>query len=256
MGQGLLKRITEFNRLVVFSRSAKSQLNLRDKYKNVEFVLGDLRDLRAVKDAVKGMDIVIHAGAIKYVELAEEQPRECVLTNVIGSMNVVEAVRETGRVDVCIGISTDKAVYPINAYGASKHLMEKLFLEANKTWLTKFCCYRGGNIKGSTGSVYDIWNKQKEAGAPITVTDPEMTRYFCSINETIDTIFYAIDNTTGGEIFIKSMEPDKMGDLADEFSEGKEWKTIGARKGESMHEELYAKHEEIKIENGIMIIRG
>ena len=244
LGKGLLKRINEFKRLVILSRSEHGQEELRRQYPQAEFVLGDVRDLQAVKHAVQGMDIVIHAAAFKYIDLAEAQPRECVLSNVIGSLNVLQAVAEDGNVEVCIGISTDKAVYARNVYGCTKHIMEKLFCEANKhSRKTKYCCARYGNIKGSAGSVYTIWERQKKEGKAITVTDPNMTRFFFNIDDAIDLIAYAIKNTEGGEIFVKQMPAYRMGDLAQAFSEDGQIEITGLRKGEKMNETLVADYE-------------
>lgn len=244
LGRGLLKRISKFNRLVIFSRSEHGQDHLRRDYPKVEFVLGDVRDLQAVKRAVKGMDIVIHAAAFKYLDLAEAQPRECVLTNVLGSLNVLQAVEEEKNVKVCIGISTDKSVYARNVYGCTKHIMEKLFCEADRhSAKTKYCCARYGNVKGTAGSVFTIWERQMKLGQPITVTDPNMTRFFFSLDEAIDLIFYAIKHTKGGEVFAKQMSGFKMGDLAKKFAGNHPIKVIGLRKGEKINECLVADYE-------------
>jgi len=244
LGRGLLKRIKKFKRLVILSRSEHGQDDLRSIYPKVEFILGDVRDLQAVKRAVRGIDIVIHAAAFKYLDLAEAQPRECVLTNVLGSLNVLQAAEEARSVKICIGISTDKSVYARNVYGCTKHIMEKLFCEANRhSSKTKFCCARYGNVKGTAGSVFTIWKRQKKLGQPITVTDPNMTRFFFSLDEAIGLIFHAIRHTKGGEIFIKQMPGVKIGDLAKKFAGGNPIKVIGLRKGEKMNECLVADYE-------------
>ena len=257
LGQGLLERLTEFKRLVVFSRSQTNQHELMSLYPKVEFVLGDIRDILSVKRAVTGMDIVIHAAAFKYIDIGEQQPRECVMTNILGSLNILEAVEEAQQAEVCLGISTDKAIYPTSVYGCTKHIMEKLFSEANRrSRKTKYCCIRYGNIKNSVGSVFSIWQKQKDQGLPITLTDPNMTRFFSTVNEMVSFIFYTINNTKGGEVFVKQLPSFKMGDLANSYADGKKIKIIGVRKGEKLHETLVADYEGEEYISGVSFNEG
>lgn len=250
LGAALLDRLQthEMAHIRVLSRSEKGQIPLKDKYPSVEFILGDVRDKVALKRALQGVDIVIHAAAFKFLDLAEKQTRECVETNVIGTLNLIEAIEELGTVDQCVGISTDKAVYARNAYGCTKHLMEKLFREANDYSKTIFSCVRYGNVLGTTGAVHTIWKKQFEANKPLTVTDERMRRFFFSVEEAVDLIMYALDNMQGGEIFTLKMPSYSIYDMAKEFAqyEGHEdypIEVIGLRPGEKLNETLIADYE-------------
>lgn len=238
LGEGLLSRLKGED-ITVLSRSEKGQIPLKAKYPNVKFILGDVRDYRVVRDAVKDIDIVIHAAGFKFLDLAETQTRECVLTNVVGSLNIVDAVKDVGTVKKCLGISTDKVPYARNAYGASKHLMEKLFREANGE--TKFSCVRYGNVLGTTGSVHTIWARQVKEGKPITVTDQRMRRFFFSLDEAVDLVMYAVKNMKGGEVFCKKMESYSLYEMAKEISDNVE--IIGLRPGEKLFETLIADYE-------------
>jgi len=241
LGKGLLKRITGAKHIRVLSRSEASQIPLRREYPDVEFLLGDVADLYALDNAVRGMDVVIHAAAFKFLDLAETQTRQCVVTNVLGSLNLIQAVHNDGNVESCVGISTDKVCYARNAYGATKHIMEKLFREANRESETKFFCVRYGNVLGTTGSVMTIWENQKKEGKPITVTDKNMTRFFFTLDESIDLIEHALMKAKGGEVFVKRMKAHNMYDLAKEFSD--KIKEVGARPGEKLFEILVADYE-------------
>lgn len=241
LGEELLRRITGAKEIRVLSRSEKGQIPLKAKYPLVKFILGDVSDLEAVKDSVRGCDIVIHAAAFKFLDLAEKQARQCVITNVIGSLNVISAVKEVGGVDMCVGISTDKVCYARNVYGCTKHIMEKLFREANENSDTKFFCVRYGNVIGTTGSVTTIWERQKKEGLPITITDRRMTRFFFTLSEAVNLIVYAMDNAKGGEIFVKKMNSVRIEDMAKEVSDN--IVEIGLRQGEKLHETLIADYE-------------
>ncbi|MEK6884403.1 MAG: polysaccharide biosynthesis protein, partial [Nanoarchaeota archaeon] len=236
LGKGLLKRIEDAKEIRIFSRSEIGQNGLRMEYPNVKFILGDVKDYHSVRDAVRGVDIVIHAAAFKYLNLGEIQARECALTNVLGSINVIDAVKNEKTVEICVGISTDKVAYARNVYGCSKHIMEKLFYEADRNSKTNFCCVRYGNVKGTNGSVFEIWKKQIEKGEPLGVTDSQMTRFFFELDDAIDLIFYAIANTQGGETFVRLMRSYNIMDLASKLSDNV--KIIGLRPGEKLHETL------------------
>lgn len=240
LGTGLLERL-KGNKIRVLSRSEKGQIPLKDKYPNVEFILGDVRDYHTVRKAVKGIDIVIHAAAFKFLDLAEKQPRECVLTNVVGSVNLIDAILDEKTVKICVGISTDKVAYARNVYGCTKHIMEKLFYEANRHSKTKFCCVRYGNVFGTTGSVQTVWEKQVLAAKPLTLTDKKMRRFYFSLKEAINFIFYALIHTKGGETFIRRMPSYRLYDMAKEYSS--KIKITGLRPGEKIYETLIADYE-------------
>lgn len=239
LGKGLLRRINA-KEIRVLSRSEIGQDELRAKYPKVKFILGDVKDYHSVRDAVRGVDVVIHAAAFKYIDLAEKQARECALTNVLGSINVIDAVKDDGNVKVCIGISTDKVTNARNVYGCTKHIMEKLFKEANNS-KTKFCCVRYGNVIGTNGSVFNIWKRQKNENNPLTITDKRMTRFFFSLDEAMDLIFYAINHTKGGETFVRLMPSFSIYKMAKKYSS--KIIEIGLRPGEKLHECLVADYE-------------
>lgn len=240
LGRGLLARITDAKEIRVFSRSETGQIPLKAKYPKVKFILGDVRDKTAVKAAMRGVDLVIHAAAFKFLDLAEVQAREATLTNVVGSINVIEAAEEEG-VKMCIGISTDKTVYARNVYGCTKHIMEKLFAEANRNSDTVFACVRYGNVLGTTGSVLTIWKRQKAEGKPLTVTDRRMRRFFFSLDESIDLILHAVNKARGGEVFAIRMPSYSIYEMAKEIS--KNIVETGLRPGEKIHETLIADYE-------------
>lgn len=238
LGKRLLERIDDAKEIRVFSRSETGQIPLRDKYPNVEFILGDVRDKYALKKALKDVDIVIHAAAFKFLNLAEIQVRESVYTNVVGSLNLIEAIEES-NVQKCLGISTDKVAYARNVYGCSKHIMEKLFKEANGK--TAYACVRYGNVIGTTGAVHTIWQKQLDEGKPLTITDKRMRRFFFSIDEAVDLVMYALNNMQGGEVFAVKMPSYSLYDMAKELSDN--IVEIGLRPGEKLNETLVADYE-------------
>lgn len=241
LGKGLLESIKEAKEIRVMSRSETGQIPLKDKYSKVKFILGDVRDLQSVIWAVKGVDIVIHAAAFKFLNLAEDQARECTLTNIIGSLNVIEAVIADGNVKTCLGISTDKVAYARNVYGCTKHIMEKLFKEADRHSKTKFCVVRYGNVLGTTGSVVTIWEKQYLQGKPLTVTDKRMRRFFLTMDDAVHLIKYALQKTKGGEVFVHLAESNNLYDMAKDLS--KNVKVTGVRPGEKLFETLIADYE-------------
>ncbi len=241
LGKGLLKR-WRAKEIRILSRSEIGQDDLRREYPKVKFILGDVKDYHTVRDAVRGVDIVVHAAAFKYINLGEIHARECALTNVIGSINVLDAVKDEKNVEICLGISTDKVAYARNVYGCSKHIMEKLFKEAANNYpKTKFACVRYGNVKGTNGSVFTIWEKQLKERKPLTVTDSRMTRFFFGLDEAIDLIEYGLKNARKGEVFVRKMPAYKIIDLAKEIST--KIVLTGLRPGEKLHETLIADYE-------------
>jgi UDP-glucose 4-epimerase len=251
LGRTLIKRILEYNpeEITVFSRDEEKQDFVKKMYEcpKCKFIIGDIKDYHSIRNAVRGKDIVIHTAAFKYVDIAESQVMECLKTNVLGSMNVINAVKDEKRIEICISISTDKSSAPINAYGMSKCLMEKLFYEAGKTkgYLdTRFLTVRYGNVLMTTGSVVPKWQKAYEEKREILVTDPEMTRFFFTLEDSIDLIFYTLVHGKDGEIISTKMEAVYIKDLAEVMSRGEvPVKIMGVRPGEKKDECLIAEFE-------------
>lgn len=241
LGKGLLERITDAKEIRVLSRSEASQIPLKFKHPSVTYILGDVRDPQAVKNAMVGVDIVIHAAAFKFVDLGETQARECALTNVVGSINVIDAAMNEPSVKVCLGISTDKVVYARNVYGCTKHIMEKLFTEASKKSDKRFLCVRYGNVLETTGSVLTIWKKQKEAGQPLSITDKRMRRFFFTLDESIDLIFHALREGKTGTVIAIKMPSRSIYEMAKEISD--DIVEIGLRPGEKIYEALIGDYE-------------
>lgn len=241
LGRGLLRRITDADEIRVMARSEATILPLMDKYPQHKFIFGDVRDYSECRDAVRGVDVVIHAAAFKFLNLAETQARQCVMTNVVGSLNIIEAVKEEKTVDVCLGISTDKVAYARNVYGCTKHIMEKLFREADTQSDTRFLCVRYGNVLGTTGSVIPIWEKQLEEGKPITLTHKDMRRFFFTVDESVDLIFQALEKGEGGEVFTTMMQSYSLYDMAKGMSD--DVVITGLRPGEKINETLIADYE-------------
>lgn len=241
LGKALVERLFEGNEITVMSRSETGQIPLKSKYPEVRFILGDVRDATAVKNAMKGQELVIHAAAFKFLDLAEDQSRECALTNVLGSINVIDAALSEQSVRMVVGISTDKVVSPENVYGCTKHIMEKLFREANANSDKVFTCVRYGNVLATTGSVLTVWNRQKAEGKPLTITDKRMRRFFFTLPEAVELIMHAIDNAKGGEVFAIKMMSYSLYDMAKEISD--DIVEIGMRKGEKLTETLIGSYE-------------
>lgn len=251
LGNALIRRLLELNpkEIRIFSRAEKLQEMTREKYSDprCNYILGDVRDYFSVRNAIRGSNIVIHAAAFKYLDLAEVQVAECIKNNVYGSINVINALQDEKTVDICLGISTDKASSPINVYGMSKLMMERLFCEAERTKhdiKTRFLTVRYGNVLMTTGSVVPRWKKAYEKKEPIKVTDPAMTRFMFTLDDSIDLIFYALLYGRGGDIISVKMPSVLLGDLARVISRGEVPVTvIGRRAGEKTHECLIADSE-------------
>lgn len=248
LGTALVERLLKEGATVsVMSRNEKSQHELRSKFPQVDCVIGDVADKHSVMQFVEGADIVIHAAAIKHIPVAEKQPRVACLTNILGSMNVIEAC-ERFEVEQCIGISTDKAADPFNTYGMTKYLMERLFIEANNSHKasTRKIAYklvRYGNVFASSGSVIPFWMREKKGGRRLKVTDPEMTRFFFSVTEAVDLIFKVLNSGVGGFVYSKKMNSARLGDVADVIAGDGGYDIIGNRGGEKLHEALFSKSE-------------
>lgn len=231
----------------IFSRGELLQLEMRQRYKNearLRFLIGDIRDRERVYRAMNGVDIVIHAAALKQVPTCEYNPIEAVRTNINGATNIIDAAIDSG-VEKAIAISTDKAVLPVNLYGATKLVMERLFIQANvyTYWRkTKFSCTRYGNVVGSRGSVIPLFLAQRDNGE-ITITDEGMTRFWITLEQGVRFVIHCIEKMLGGEVFIPKIPSMKITDLADAIAPDAKREIIGIRPGEKLHETLITEEE-------------
>jgi UDP-glucose 4-epimerase len=245
---------TDVKEIRIFSRDEKKQDDMRKLYSNlkIKFHLGDVRDYESVANAMTGVDFVFHAAALKQVPSCEFFPVQAVRTNILGAENVIRAAIEA-RAKKVIVLSTDKAVYPINAMGMSKALMEKVMVAYSRQQPetgTILCGTRYGNVMASRGSVIPLFIEQIKAGNPITITDPDMTRYLMSLEEAVELVVYAYKNGGQGDIFVQKSPASTIRDLAQaliELFEAKtEIKIIGTRHGEKKHETLVNREEMAK----------
>ena len=252
-GNAVLQRIlhSDFAEIRIFSRDEKKQEDMRLKLKSdkVKFYIGDVRQYDSVHDAMNGVDYVFHAAALKQVPSCEFYPMEAVRTNILGAENVLRASIEHG-VKRCVVLSTDKAVYPINAMGLSKAMMEKLMVAKSRLGnaeSTVLCATRYGNVMASRGSVIPLFVEQLLDGRPLTVTDPNMTRFLLSLKESVDLVLYAFENAKPGDIFVQKAPASTLGDLAVALREllrrDNEIKIIGTRHGEKLYESLVSREE-------------
>ncbi|MDD3464948.1 MAG: polysaccharide biosynthesis protein [Candidatus Cloacimonetes bacterium] len=255
-GNAVLRRFlnTNVKEIRIFSRDEKKQDDMRKLYSNlkIKFHLGDVRDYESVANAMTGVDFVFHAAALKQVPSCEFFPVQAVRTNILGAENVIRAAIEA-RAKKVIVLSTDKAVYPINAMGMSKALMEKVMVAYSRQQPetgTILCGTRYGNVMASRGSVIPLFIEQIKAGNPITITDPDMTRYLMSLEEAVELVVYAYKNGGQGDIFVQKSPASTIRDLAQaliELFEAKtEIKIIGTRHGEKKHETLVNREEMAK----------
>ncbi len=233
-------------KLIVFSRDELKQYEMNQMYSDsaMRYFIGDVRDSDRLKLAFQGVDVVVHAAAMKQVPICEYNPFEAVKTNVFGAQNVIEAAMSCG-VQKVLAISTDKAVNPINLYGATKLCAEKLFVQSNSysgVKATRFSCARYGNVVGSRGSVIPVFIQQRELGR-ITVTDKRMTRFWITLDQGVRLVIKALDQMHGGEIFVPKIPSMRLIDLAESIAEGCEISTIGIRPGEKLHEVLISRDE-------------
>lgn len=248
LGKALTKHIfknyPDIKRLVIFSRDEQKQFQMgqeypRDQFPQIRFFIGDIRDEQRIKRALKGIDYVIHAAAIKHVPIAEYNPMECIKTNILGAENLINACLET-EVERVIALSTDKAAAPINLYGATKLTSDKLFIAANniRGWNPiKFSVVRYGNVMGSNGSVIPFFlNKRKEGVLPIT--DPNMTRFNISLQGGVNMVMHALEHAWGGELYVPKIPSYRILDIAEAIGPDCEKPIIGIRPGEKIHEEM------------------
>lgn len=240
----VLEKYPEVNRLVVLSRDELKQFEMAqefpaDLHPHLRFFLGDVRDRERLVRAFDGVDVVVHAAALKQVPAAEYNPMEFVKTNVLGAENVVEAAIDAGVKQV-VALSTDKACAPVNLYGATKLCSDKIFVAANNYSGRKisFSVVRYGNVMGSRGSVIPLFLKKASNGESLPITHPKMTRFNITLSEGVDLVLRAIDSSVGGEIFVPKIPSYRITDVAEAISPGQEHLTIGVRPGEKIHEEM------------------
>jgi UDP-N-acetylglucosamine 4,6-dehydratase len=248
---------TEVTEIRVFSRDEKKQEDMRLEFRNdrLKFHIGDVRDYDSVHDALAGVDYVFHAAALKQVPSCEFHPMEAVKTNVVGAENVMRAAI-ANRVRRCVVLSTDKAVYPINAMGISKAMMEKVMIAKSRVSepdATVLCATRYGNVMGSRGSVIPLFLRQLREGSPLTVTDPCMTRFLMSLEESVELVLYAFEHAEPGDILVQKAPASTVGDLAKALREllnrDNEIRIIGTRHGEKLYESLVSREEMVRAED-------
>lgn len=255
-GNAVLKRFlsTDVKEIRIFSRDEKKQDDMRKEYSNdkIKFHIGDVRDYDSIDTALSGVDYVFHAAALKQVPSCEFFPVQAVKTNILGTENVLRSAIKN-HVKKVIVLSTDKAVYPINAMGMSKALMEKVMVAYSRQQTengTVMCGTRYGNVMASRGSVIPLFIEQIKTGKPITVTDPTMTRYLMSLDEAVELVVYAYQNGVQGDIFVQKSPASTVIDLAQAlielFNANIELKVIGTRHGEKKHETLVNREEMAK----------
>ncbi|MEM3556248.1 MAG: polysaccharide biosynthesis protein [Candidatus Micrarchaeia archaeon] len=256
-GYQIITRLIDFKpaRIVVFSRDEKKQYDMRNEFEGcdlLDFVLGDVRDYNSVYVAMKGIDIVYHAAALKQVPNCEFYPLEAVKTNILGAENVRMAALENGAERV-VSISTDKAVKPVNVMGMTKAIQERIMLRSvEKGYTTKFICVRYGNVIGSRGSVIPFFKERLERGAFLPVTDFEMTRFLLTLDQAVDLVFRATVEGESGQIFVRKMPACKIIDLARAMAKevtGRDdypIKEVGIRPGEKIHEVLVSEEEMLR----------
>lgn len=234
-------------KLIVFSRDEHKQHDMRMAgldAPHLRYFLGDVRDIDRLRRAMQGVTTVVHAAALKHVPACEYNPIEAVLTNVMGARNVIEAALDCG-VERVLALSTDKAVNPVNLYGATKLVAEKLFVQANSyrgTGPTRFSCVRYGNVVGSRGSVVPLFLQQRRAGR-VTITDPQMTRFWLTIEQAVDFVLRALGDMQGGEIFVPKLPSLSVQELQQVIAPQAKVEVIGSRPGEKLHEVLIGEDE-------------
>ncbi len=260
-GNAVLKRFlrTDIGEIRIFSRDEKKQDDMRHEYQakfpdeahKIKFYIGDVRSLESCRGAVTGVNFIFHAAALKQVPSCEFFPMQAVYTNVIGTDNILTAAIEA-KVEAVICLSTDKAAYPINAMGITKAIEEKVAIAKSRTsGATKICCTRYGNVMCSRGSVIPLWIDQIRSGEPVTLTEPNMTRFIMSLDEAVDLVLFAFENGKSGDILVQKAPACTIGIQAEAVCElfgGKkeDIKVIGIRHGEKMYETLLTKEEAAK----------
>ncbi len=258
-GNAVLKRFldTDIKEIRIFSRDEKKQDDMRKAYNNdkLKFYIGDVRNIDSVREALRGVDYIFHAAALKQVPSCEFFPMEAVRTNVLGTDNVLTAAIDEG-VKRVVCLSTDKAAYPINAMGTSKAMMEKVIIAKSRNvdpHKTTICCTRYGNVMASRGSVIPLFIDQLQSGKPLTITDPNMTRFLMNLDEAVELVVFAFQNAQQGDLFVQKSPASTIADLAEAikhlFKPDAQIKVIGTRHGEKAHETLLTREERVKAED-------
>tara|TARA_B100001093_G_scaffold82403_1_gene73823 strand:+ start:24705 stop:25688 length:984 start_codon:yes stop_codon:yes gene_type:complete len=256
-GNAVLNKFIDsnINEIRIFSRDEKKQDDMRRKFQNdkIKYFIGDVRDESSMDQAMKGVDFVFHAAALKQVPSCEFYPMEAVKTNIIGTENMLNSAIKN-NVEKVICLSTDKAVYPINAMGVSKSLMEKVFVAKSRvSSKIKIIGTRYGNVMASRGSVIPLFYNQIKDNKPITITDPKMTRFMMSLDNAVELVLYAFQNGNTGDIFVQKAPSTTIGELAETmktiYNSNTKIKNIGIRHGEKIHETLLSKEERIVSED-------
>ena len=256
-GNAVLKKFlnSDIKEIRIFSRDEKKQDDMRHHLQNpkVKFYIGDVRDKRSVDGVMSGVDYVFSAAALKQVPSCEFFPLQAVRTNVLGTDNVLDSAIEN-KVKSVVVLSTDKAAYPINAMGISKAMMEKVAVakgrQLGENAATTICCTRYGNVMGSRGSVIPLWVEQMKTGQPITITDPNMTRFMMTLDDAVDLVVYAFQHASNGDLFVQKAPAATLDVLAAALKElyhsNTEVKTIGTRHGEKLYETLVTREEMVR----------
>ncbi|MCI5161650.1 MAG: SDR family NAD(P)-dependent oxidoreductase [Candidatus Electrothrix sp. AX5] len=250
----LLNRYPDIGNIVIYSRDEQKHFSMAalfppEKY-SVQFVLGDVRDRERIMMACRGIDVIIHAAAMKHVPVSEHNPIECAKTNILGTQNVIDAA-VLNDIERVVALSSDKAVSPINAYGASKLYLERLVLDANRKYATKFSIVRYANVFGSSGSVIPFFLEQKKHGF-LPITHPEMTRFSITMQESLELVLFAVEHGWGGEIIVPISPSYRILDVAEAVAPGIEKRIVGIRSGEKLHETmigLYESAQTVRLEN-------
>jgi UDP-N-acetylglucosamine 4,6-dehydratase len=235
-------------RVVIFSRDELKQYEMRQAWgddERIRFFLGDIRDAERLVMAMRGVDYVVHAAALKQVDTAEYNPMEYVKTNILGSENVIQAALATG-VKRVVALSTDKASSPVNLYGATKLTADKLFISSNHYAAaggTRFCVVRYGNVMGSRGSVIPFFRSLADKGEPLPITDLRMTRFWITLPQAVDFVVDSFADMTGGELYVPRIPSMRVTDLAEAIAPGAELVEIGIRPGEKLHEEMISSED-------------
>jgi UDP-N-acetylglucosamine 4,6-dehydratase len=240
----VLERWPDINRLVVYSRDELKQFEMsqvfsEQRHKGLRYFIGDIRDAARLRRALEGIDMVVHAAALKQVPAAEYNPFECIKTNVLGAQNLIDGCLDSG-VHRVIALSTDKAAAPINLYGATKLCSDKLFIAANNIKGNRdirFSVVRYGNVMGSRGSVIPLFRTKKHTGV-LPITDPSMTRFNISLQEGVDMVLWSFESAWGGEIFVPKIPSYRVVDVATAIDPRCEHRIVGVRPGEKIHEEM------------------
>jgi len=240
----VLARYPKIRRLVVFSRDELKQFEMAQlfdpaEYEGIRYFIGDVRDGDRVRRAMEGIDVVVHAAALKQVPAAEYNPFEAIKTNILGAQNVIEACLDAG-VSRVVALSTDKAAAPINLYGATKLCSDKLFTAANNIKGSRdlrFSVVRYGNVMGSRGSVIPFFMARRKSGV-LPITDPAMTRFNITLQEGVDMVLWALEHAEGGELYVPKIPSYRITDVATAIAPGAEQRVVGVRPGEKLHEEM------------------